>query len=115
MPKKQAVIALPFYSRLWKEKAGGREDSLSSEACSMPYAQEILQNTNEKAVWDDKTGMNYLEYKEGKIVHKIWIEDINSLKVKMEEVSKHKIAGVAFWKAGLEESSVWDMVQKYNK
>ncbi|MCI8780031.1 MAG: hypothetical protein HFH70_05080 [Lachnospiraceae bacterium] len=115
VPKKQAVIALPFYSRLWKEKAGGGEDSLSSEACSMPYAQEILQNTNEKAVWDDKTGMNYLEYKEGKIVHKIWIEDINSLKVKMEEVSKHKIAGVAFWKAGLEESSVWDMVQKYNK
>ncbi|RKI40647.1 glycosyl hydrolase family 18 [bacterium D16-51] len=115
VPKKQAVIALPFYSRLWKEKAGDGEDSLSSEACSMAYAQEILQNSSEKAVWDDKTEMNYLEYKEGKTVHKIWIEDINSLKVKMEEVSKHKVAGVAFWKAGLEDSSVWDMVQKYNK
>lgn len=115
VPKKQAVIALPFYSRLWKENTGGGEDALFSEACSMSYAQEILQNSSEKAIWDDKTEMNYLEYKEGKIVHKIWIEDINSLKVKMEEVSKHKIGGVAFWKAGLEISDVWDMIRKYNK
>ena len=33
----------------------------------------------------------------------------------MEEVSKHDMAGVAFWKAGLEVSDVWDMIRKYNK
>ena len=45
----------------------------------------------------------------------MWIEDVNSLQVKMEEVAKHKTAGVAFWKLGLEDSSVWDMIRKYNK
>lgn len=115
VPENQAIIALPFYSRHWMEKTKGGEVNLSSEACSMAYAQEILQDSNTKAVWDDATGMNYLEYTEGKVVHKMWIEDINSLQVKMEEVAKHTTAGVAFWKAGMEDSSVWDMILKYNK
>ena len=81
----------------------------------MSYAQEILQDSGTKAVWDDAVGMNYLEYTKGKVLHKIWIEDINSLQVKMEEVVKNKPAGVAFWKAGMESSNVWDMIRKYNK
>lgn len=115
VPAEQAVIALPFYSRLWKEKTKAGKASLSSEACSMNYAQDILQDSGAKAVWDDGVGMNYLEYTKDKTLHKIWIEDINSLQMKMEEVAKHKVAGVAFWKLGLEESSVWDMIRKYNK
>ena len=115
VPKEQAIIALPFYSRHWKEKTKDGKASLSSEACSMSYAQEILQDSGTKAVWDDAVGMNYLEYTKGKVLHKIWIEDINSLQVKMEEVVKNKPAGVAFWKAGMESSNVWDMIRKYNK
>ena len=81
----------------------------------MKYAQEILQDSGVSAVWSDEAGMNYMEYKSGKELHKMWIEDVNSLQVKMEEVAKHKTAGVAFWKLGLEDSSVWDMIRKYNK
>lgn len=115
VPAEQAIIALPFYSRLWKEKTENGKVDLSSEACSMGYAQEILQDSRAKAIWDDVTGMNYLEYTSGKVLHKMWIEDINSLQVKMEEVAKHETAGVAFWKLGLENRNVWDMIWKYNK
>jgi spore germination protein YaaH len=115
VPAEQAVIALPFYSRHWQEKTSGGKGSLTSEACSMKYAQELLQDSGAKAVWDDATEMNYLEYTSGKTLHKMWIEDINSLRVKMEAVAEHKVAGVAFWKLGLEDSSVWDMIWKYNK
>lgn len=115
VPAEQAIIALPFYSRHWQEKTKDGKVDLSSEACSMSYAQTILQDSGAKAVWDDKTGMNYLEYTSDKVLHKMWIEDINSLQVKMEEVAKHETAGVAFWKLGLEDRSVWDMIIKYNK
>lgn len=114
VPENQAIIALPFYSRLWKEKTSNGKVDLSSEACSMRYAQQILQGSGSKAVWNDEAGMNYLEYTSGKVLHKMWIEDVNSLQAKMEEVAKHKTAGVAFWKLGLEDSSVWDMIRKYN-
>ena len=81
----------------------------------MSYAQEILAASKKAAVWDEKNGMNYLEYKKGKAIHKMWIEDINSLQLKMEEVAKNNTAGVAFWKLGMETRSVWDMIYKYNK
>lgn len=115
VPEKQSIIALPFYSRHWTEKTKNGKVQLSSEACSMRYAQEILADSGTKEVWNEQTGMNYLEYKEGKAIHKMWIEDINSLQVKMEEVAKHDTAGVAFWKLGMEDKSVWDMIYKYNK
>lgn len=115
VPANQAIIALPFYSRHWTEKTKNGKVKLSSEACSMSYAQEILSDSKTNAVWNEETGMNYLEYTKDNSIHKMWIEDINSLQLKMEEVSKNNTAGVAFWKLGMEDKSVWDMIYKYNK
>lgn len=115
VPAKQAVIALPFYSRHWKEKTKNGTVKLTSEACSMKYAQEIVDDSKKQATWDETAGMNYLEYTKGNTVHKMWIEDINSLQEKMKVVSQSKTAGVAFWKLGMEDKSVWDMIVKYNK
>lgn len=115
IPANQAITALPFYSRHWKETTKNGNVKLSSEACSMAYAQEILSDAKAKATWDDKTSMNYMEYTKGNTVHKMWIEDINSLERKMKAVSESKIAGVAFWKLGMEDKSVWDMIYRYNK
>ena len=65
--------------------------------------------------WDEKTSMNYMEYTKGDTIHKMWIEDINSLEQKMKAVAAKKTAGVAFWKLGMEDKSVWDMIYRYNK
>ena len=111
----QMVIALPFYSRHWKEKTKGGKAKLSSEACSMKGAQTVLKDSGKKATWDDATGMNYVEYTESGTVHKIWIEDAKSLELKMKAVSDANLGGVAFWKLGLEDASVWNMIEKYVK
>lgn len=113
VPAEQTIIALPFYSRHWTEKTKDGKVKLSSEACSMSAAQEVVQDSGKDAVWDDTVGMNYLEYTAGKAVHKIWVEDARSLELKMQEVAAAETGGVAFWKLGLEKSSVWDMIGKY--
>ena len=115
VPAAQAIIALPFYSRHWKETTKNGTVKLTSEACSMAYAQEILHDSKTKASWDEKTSMNYMEYTKGDTIHKMWIEDINSLEQKMKAVAAKKTAGVAFWKMGMEDKSVWDMIYRYNK
>ena len=115
VPAEQMVIALPFYSRHWKEKTKGGKAKLSSEACSMKGAQTVLKDSGKKATWDDATGMNYVEYTESGTVHKIWIEDAKSLELKMKAVSDANLGGVAFWKLGLEDASVWNMIEKYVK
>jgi len=79
----------------------------------MHYAKENMTDAGVKFKWDDATGMNYGEYTKDGVVHKMWLEDQTSLEEKMKVVSDKKTAGYAFWKLGLEESDVWDMILKY--
>ena len=113
VPAEQSIIALPFYSRMWKETTKAGQTKLSSEACSMKYAEELVQDAKAKLTWDDKTGLNYAEYTKGGILYRIWLENSKSLNLKLNEVSKGKMAGVAFWKAGMENKNVWDTIEKY--
>lgn len=113
VPAEQTIIALPFYSRLWKETTKEGEVKLSSEAYSMKYARSVLEDGGATIAWDDKTGMNYGEYTKDGVVYKMWLEDGKSLEEKIKAVSNEKVAGLAFWKLGLENSSTWDMIIKY--
>lgn len=113
VPAEQTIIALPFYSRLWKETTKDGKTNVSSEAYSMSYAKDVLTGAGVEPVWDSATGMNYGEYKKDGALYKMWLEDEQSLEEKMKAATSGKVAGVAFWKLGLENSSVWDMIIKY--
>ena len=113
VPAKQTIIALPFYSRLWKETTKDGKVKLSSEAYGMHSAKENMTDAGAKFGWNDESGMNYAEYTKDGVVYKMWLEDQTSLELKMKEVSDRQTAGYAFWKLGLEDSAVWDMIIKY--
>lgn len=113
VPAKQTIIALPFYSRLWKETTKDGKVKLSSEAYGMHTAKENMTDAGAKFGWNDESGMNYAEYTKEGVVYKMWLEDQTSLELKMKEVSDRQTAGYAFWKLGLEDSAVWDMIIKY--
>lgn len=113
VPAEQTIIALPFYSRLWKETTKDGKVKLGSEAYGMRSARETMIDAGAKFGWNDDTGMNYAEYTKDGVVYKMWLEDQTSLEEKMKTVSDHKTAGYAFWKLGLEDSAVWDMIIKY--
>lgn len=113
VPAQQSIIGLPFYSRMWKETTKAGQTKLSSEACSMKYAEELVQDSKSQLKWDEENGLNYAEYTKSGVIHKIWIENAKSLDLKLKEVNSHKMAGVAFWKAGMEKKDVWDIIEKY--
>lgn len=113
VPAEQAIIALPFYSRLWQETTKDGKTKVTSQAYSMTYAKNALTDANAKIAWDDATGMNYGEYSKDGSTFKMWLEDETSLEEKMKVATEAKTAGVGFWKLGLENSSVWDMIIKY--
>ena len=79
----------------------------------MRSAKENMTDAGAAFAWDDSTGTNYAEYTRDGVVYKMWLEDQKSLEEKMKTVSDSKTAGYAFWKLGLEDSSVWDMIIKY--
>ena len=51
----------------------------------------------------------------GNATRQIWFEEEKSIEAKMQVIQENNVAGVAGWKLGLEKSSVWPVISKYNK
>lgn len=81
----------------------------------MKGAQEVVADSKAELKWDDATSMNYLEYKKGKVLYKMWVEDEKSLEEKMKAVSDAGVGGMAFWKLGLDRAEIWEKIVKYSK
>jgi spore germination protein YaaH len=110
VPKEKTIIAIPFYTRLWKETSEGE---LTSEILTMSESAELVENNNLEAAWDDTNGCNYYEFKKDGATYYLWQEDDKSIEQKMKAIYNADIAGVAEWKLGLENDSVWDVITRY--
>ena len=80
----------------------------------MSTAQQTLENNQAESTWNETTGQNYAEFtgSDGAL-YQIWLEDSKSLTKKLELIKNYNLAGVAEWKLGLEDDSVWDLIAKY--
>lgn len=113
VPPEKAIIAIPFYTRLWKETKEDGETKVSSEAYSMTNAENLMADHEVTPEWDKETGQYYGEYEEGDALFRMWMEEDQSIELKMKAIKEAKVAGVAAWKLGLEKASVWDVILKY--
>ena len=126
VPSEQVILGMPFYTRVWAEKpkesdgddAESASDDyvpyeLSSEACGMLSAQRLMEVNGAEKTWLEDMGQYYTEYVNNNITYKIWFEDVRSIEEKLKVMDSHEFAGAAFWKLGLEDSTVWDTVIKY--
>lgn len=109
VPKEKVIMAIPFYTRLWKEKDG----VLSSESFGMTMSKNILEQNNVEAEWDQTSACYYGEYQKDGATFKMWQEEEKSIEEKMKEIYNANVAGVAAWKLGLEKESVWNIIIKY--
>lgn len=109
----RVVVALPFYTRLWKETKKKGKVEVTSGAYGMSSAESLLQGNGVTTKWDEATGQYYAEYKADGATYKIWLEEETSLEKKMQVVLEKKVAGVAFWKLGFERPVTWTMIAKY--
>ena len=108
--KERVIMALPFYTRLWKTKG---DKAPNSEAYSMSGIMSVLQNNGVKASWDEATGQYYAEYREGDYVCQVWLEEEKSLAEKLKAITALGIHNVSFWRLGFEKSEVWNAVAEY--
>jgi spore germination protein YaaH len=110
VPKEKVIIAIPFYTRLWKETQDGE---ISSDNYTMSKAADIIKENGAEAKWDDSYGCNYAEFKKDGATFKMWQEDEKSIEEKMKVIYNAGVAGVAEWKLGLEKDGIWDIILRY--
>lgn len=109
VPAKKVINALPFYTRLWETKGTGVE----SQAVGMEMAQEYVTNHDIAIRWDETTCQNYGEFQSGEGFCQVWLEDADSIRVKLNIMDKYEISGVAAWRLGFETPDVWDVIAEY--
>lgn len=121
--KEKLIVAVPFYTRLWQIDASsewnydGTETTgtiVSSTACSMEKAQEIIKEYNLNVSWNENTEQEFVEGTVGGYIYQIWLETAASLEIKLDEIIQADIGGVAAWELGFEKSEVWDLFEKFN-
>lgn len=102
IPKDKFVLGVPFYGRMWTNEEKGI-------GITYPDLIKKIQENNAKISWDKETRVPYTKYK-NKINEDVEIhfENAQSLKEKVELVSKYDIAGVAAWRLGQEDTAIWN-------
>lgn len=130
VPADQIIMGMPFYTRLWEltptdpseettdEDSTEAADSyvnynISSRAISMGETQRLISANGAEQIWKDDLGQYFVEYENAGNLYQIWVEDTLSLEEKLKVMDSYNLAGGAFWKLGLETSSVWDTIIKY--
>lgn len=112
VPREKTIIAIPFYTRLWKENGDGE---VTSESYAMSPAAQLLKDNNAEVEWNDTYGCNYAEFSKDGATYKMWLEDDKSIEAKMKVIYEAEVAGVAAWKLGLEKESIWNVITPYLK
>jgi len=110
VPKEKTVIAVPFYSRLWKET---EEGDVSSESLAMTPAFKVFADNGVEPEWDASAGSYYGEFEKDGAVYKMWLEDEKSIEEKMKVIYEADVAGIGAWKLGLEKEEVWNVIIRY--
>lgn len=98
------ILGIPFYTLLWVEGE-------TPYTVNINKVDEVLPNNIEKE-WDEDLKQYYVEYEEDGLIHKMWIEDENSIGEKLNLVEKYKLAGAAYWTKDRESEEVLNVISE---
>ncbi len=110
VPARKVVNALPFYTILWKTE--GLE--VTDQYITLANVDEYLQRLNITPEWDETTCQNYAEWQSGAATYQIWVEDVDSIRVKLNVMSTKGVGGVAVWRLGYGTAEAWELVAAFS-
>lgn len=106
VPKEKVINAVPFYTRVWTVNEG----KTSSKAYGISDAKAWVEENQVELTWDKLLGQYYGETVSGSGQQYIWMEEEESMKLKIDLIREFDLAGVACWKLGFEPADIWDIV-----
>ena len=108
VPKEKVINAIPFYTRVWTVNEG----KTSSKAYGISDARQWVEENQVELSWDKLLGQYYGETVSGSGQQYIWMEEEDSMKLKIDLIKEFDLAGVACWKLGFEPADIWDIVSE---
>ena len=114
VPANRLVLGIPFFTRKWMVNEPHDEgDPVPNEAAGMDTIKKFIKDNGGTTEWNEECGQNYAEETvEGKLV-KVWVEDTESMKLKLDVMKDNGLAGCSAWRLGMESKDVWALIQSY--
>lgn len=108
----QMILGIPLYTRVWSETKVDGKTKVKSKAIGMKKAKEIIETYRLTPEFSADTGQNYVEYKEGDVLNRIWLEDAVSLQSRVDLAKSLGLAGVATWTRSFASAEAWDVLKQ---
>ncbi len=108
IPTDKMVLGIPLYTRVWTEENG----EVTSQAVGMADAKAFMARYDMNTMWDEESRQYFGMVEEDGKVHKVWLEEGESIAHKASLVNKYGLAGVGTWRKGFEEYEVWSILER---
>ena len=79
----------------------------------MQEIENYLAQNGIQAAWDETDCQYVAQFTLDGVGHAVWLEEKESLSVKLNVMSNYNLAGVACWRLGQEKADVWEAIAGY--
>ncbi|MBQ9488436.1 MAG: chitinase [Lachnospiraceae bacterium] len=111
VPAEKLINAVPFYTILWK--LDGTE--VTDEYLTLVNQADFIKRMKVTPVWDEGTCQNYAEWSSNGKTYKVWLEDLDSISMKLNVMSAKGLAGVAAWRLGYGTQEIWTLLSAFKQ
>lgn len=108
VPAEKVINGVPFYTRLWTTTG-----EIGQVAYGMQEIENFLANNGVETVWDEATCQYAAQFTLDGVGYAVWLEEKESLAVKLNVMNQYNLAGVAGWRLGQEKDDVWPVIGAY--
>lgn len=112
VPSHKIILAVPFYTREWVTNL--TTNKVKSIDRTMGEIERTISSKGLKKVWDQNAQQNYVEYTANGEKHQIWVEDKQSIKLRIDLANQYNLGGAAAWYIGAETPDIWDVYHFHN-
>ncbi|PWW27014.1 spore germination protein YaaH [Cytobacillus oceanisediminis] len=106
MPKEKIVAAVSVFGFDFNLETG------RAAYASFDRAMALAEQYNKEIIFDEETQTPMFAYTDANGVnHEVWFENRESIKAKAELAHRLGIRGLALWRLGMEDESIWDMLE----
>ncbi len=108
VPEEKVINGIPFYTRLWTTTG-----DIGNTAYGMGEIEKFLSNNGIQTTWDDVTCQYKADFTIDGTGYSVWLDEEESIAVKLNIMSQYNLAGVAGWRLGQEKADIWDEIMAY--
>ncbi|WP_026965521.1 LysM peptidoglycan-binding domain-containing protein [Alicyclobacillus pomorum] len=106
IPANKVLLGIGTYGYDWYTG-----DNNYAKTLTLSQIDTLIQNANLTPSWDSADSVPYLKYTDSNhVTHTIYYENQASIQDKLALAKEYGVAGIAFWKAGFEDTAFWNTI-----